>query len=129
MSVTDSILTFKARAAALGLDEGVIELFMDAKVDTLSNYAFCSSNVPGQSNESEFLMAIKAIMKRDASVGEPSCLRRLLHEAYSDSMSAAGLKQVVERTSPDSQQRRLQDSRSRAHWSLLTVSSTSCAVV
>ncbi|CAE7779729.1 unnamed protein product, partial [Symbiodinium necroappetens] len=85
-----------ARAAALGLDEDVIELFMDAKVDTLSKYAFCSSYVPGQSNETEFLTAIKAIMKRDASVGELSCLRRLLHEAYS--MSAAELKQVVERT-------------------------------
>ena len=96
MSVTDSIPTFKARAAALGLAEDVIELFMDAKVDTLSKYAFCSSYVPGQSNETEFLTALKAIMKRDASVGELSCLRRLLHEAYS--MSAAELKQVVERT-------------------------------
>ena len=77
MNVTDSIPTFKARAAALGLDESVIELFMDAKVDTLSKYAFCSSYVPGQANEAEFLTAIKAIMKRDASVGELSCLRRL----------------------------------------------------
>ena len=120
MSVTDSIPTFKARAAALGLAEDVIELFMDAKVDTLSKYAFCSSYVPGQSNETEFLTALKAIMRRDASVGELSCLRRLLHEAYS--MSAAELKQVVERTEDmpakklaqperahrlDSQQRRL----------------------
>ena len=47
--------------------------------------------MPGQSNETEFLTAIKAIMKRDASVGELSCLRRLLHEAYS--MSAAELKE------------------------------------
>ena len=96
MSVTDSVPTFKARAAALGLAADVIDLFLDAKVDTLSKYAFCSSYVPGQANESEFLAALKAVMKRDATVGELSCLRRLLHEAYS--MSAAELKQVVERT-------------------------------
>eukprot|EP00439_Symbiodinium_sp_Y106_P001838 s9507_g1.t1 len=96
MSVTDSVPTFKARAAALGLAADVVDLFLDAKVDTLSKYAFCSSYVPGQANESEFIAALKAVMKRDATVGELSCLRRLLHEAYS--MSAAELKQVVERT-------------------------------
>ena len=92
MSVTDSVPTFKARAAALGLTADVIDLFLDAKVDTLSKYAFCSSYVPGQANESEFIAALKAVMKRDATVGELSCLRRLLHEAYS--MSAAELCQL-----------------------------------
>ena len=41
MSVTDSVPTFRARALALGLDETVVKMFVDAKVDTLSKYAFC----------------------------------------------------------------------------------------
>ena len=46
--------------------------------------------------KSQFVQAVKAMLGRDATVGEMSVLRRLLQEAYS--MTAAELRQSVDRT-------------------------------
>ena len=92
MSVTDS----EANAKTVGLADDVIQLFVDAKVNTLSLFAFSSSYVPGGADERPFLDAMKLIMKRDPTLAEASSLRRLLHESYA--MSAAELKQSVERS-------------------------------
>ena len=51
--------------------------------------------MPGQTDERPFVDAITAALGRDATVGELAALRRLLHESYS--MTAAELKQSVER--------------------------------
>ena len=81
MGVTDSEANFKARAKTVGLADDVLQLFVDAHVNTLSLSAFPSSYVPGGADERPFLEAMKAIMKRDPSVPEAPSLRRLLRES------------------------------------------------
>ena len=96
MSVTDSTPNFRARAAAVGLEGTVLDLVIASGVDTLAKYAFCSAYVPGQPDEAPFKVAVRDMLKREATVGELAVLRRLLHEAYS--MTAAELRQSVDRS-------------------------------
>ena len=96
MSVTDSTPNFRARAAALGLEGTVLDLVIASGVDTLAKYAFCSAYVPGQPDEAPFKVAVKDMLKQEATVGELAVLRRLSHEAYS--MTAAELRQSVDRS-------------------------------
>ena len=96
MSLTDSAANFEASALKLGLDAAVLKLIVDGGVNTIAKYAFVSSFVPGGNDESPFLDAIKALLKREPSIGELAVLRRLHVECYS--LTAAELKQQVERT-------------------------------
>ena len=96
MSLTDSVANFQASALKLGLDPAVLKLVTDGGVDTIAKYAFVSSFVPGGSDERPFVDALKALLKRDPTVGELAVLRRLHVECYS--LTAAELKQQVERT-------------------------------
>ena len=96
MSLTDSVANFQASALKLGLDPTVLKLVTDGGVDTIAKYAFVSSFVPGGSDERPFVDALKALLKRDPTVGELAVLRRLHVECYS--LTAAELKQQVERT-------------------------------
>ena len=89
MSVTDSEANFKARAKTVGLADDVVQLFVDAKVNAPSLFAFSSSYVPGGADERPFLDAMKLIMKRDPTVAEASSLRRLLHESYAVSQNSS----------------------------------------
>ena len=95
MSVTDSVPNFLARCSVLGIAQNVQDALVAAGLDTISKYAFSSAYVPGQTDERPFVDAITAALGRDATVGELAALRRLLHESYS--MTAAELKQSVER--------------------------------
>eukprot|EP00971_Amphidinium_carterae_P160910 3190400-Amphidinium_carterae.1 len=54
MSVVDAVATFKARAAQCGLSEKVINALASRGWDTYAGYAFSSSYVPGQSDDSTF---------------------------------------------------------------------------
>ena len=78
-------------------------------LDTISKFAFCSSYVPGQTNERPFVEAITNALLRDPTVGELAALRRLLRESYS--MTAAELKQSVERQEDQSIKRLAQPER------------------
>ena len=88
MSVTDS-------SPALGISQAIQDALVAAGLHAISKYAFSSAYVPGQTDERPFVEAIAAALGRDATVGELAALRRLLHECYS--MTAAELKQSVER--------------------------------
>ena len=66
-----------------------------AGLDAISKYGFSSCYVPGQTEERPFVEAMTIAIGRDLTVGELAALRRLLHESFS--MTAAELKQSVER--------------------------------
>ena len=65
----------------------MIEKLVGDGSDALAKYAFSSSYVPGQADESA--------LERDATVGELAAFRHLLHEAHS--MTGAELRWHVER--------------------------------
>ncbi|CAE7237964.1 unnamed protein product [Symbiodinium sp. KB8] len=92
MSITES----EARAQKLGLSADVLQLVVDGGVNTLAKFAYVSSFIPGQSDETPFVTALKELLKRDATVGELSVFRRLHSESYA--LVAAELKAQVERT-------------------------------
>ncbi|CAE7293175.1 unnamed protein product [Symbiodinium sp. CCMP2592] len=96
MSITESEANFSSRAAKLGLKAEVLQLLVDGGVNTLAKFAYVSSFIPGQSDEGPFVTSIKDLLKRDATVGELSVLRRLHSEAFA--LVAAELKSQVERT-------------------------------
>ena len=96
MAITDSVAAFKARAAALGLQEPVLQLLVDGGLNTMSRFAFSSAYVPGHPDETAFVAALKTIMSRDPEVAELAILRRLLRESYA--LSASALKQIAEQT-------------------------------
>ena len=96
MAITDSAAAFAARAKALGLDDAVLQLVMGGGLDTMSKFAFSSSYVPGQAQETPFVDSMKAVLRRDPTVPELAILRRLLHECFA--MTSTALKQIVEKT-------------------------------
>ena len=95
MSLTDSEPNFRARATALGLTDDLVEALCNNGVNTLAKYAFSSSYVPGNSDETPFVTAMTTAIGADPSLGQLASLRRLFHEAYS--LTAAELKHSVER--------------------------------
>ena len=109
MAVTDSAPNFLARCASLGITQTVQDSLVASGLDTISKFAFCSSYVPGQTNVRPFVEAITNALMRDPTVGELAALRRLLHESYS--MTAAELKQIVERQEDQSIKRLAQPER------------------
>ena len=109
MAVTDSTPNFLARCNALGLSETVQDSLTAAGLDTISKFAFSSSYVPGQQDEQPFSQAMALALGRAPNVGEMASLRRLLHESYS--MTAAELKQSVERTDDQSLKKLAQPER------------------
>ena len=62
----------------------------------MSKFAFSSSYVPGQAQETPFVDSMKAVLRRDPTVSELAILRRLLHECFA--MTSTALKQIVEKT-------------------------------
>ncbi|CAE7270056.1 SLC24A2 [Symbiodinium sp. CCMP2592] len=92
----EKVANFSSRAAKLGLKAEVLQLLVDGGVNTLAKFAYVSSFIPGQSDEGPFVTSIKDLLKRDATVGELSVLRRLHSEAFA--LVAAELKSQVERT-------------------------------
>ena len=96
MAITDSAAAFAARAKALGLDDAVLQLVVGGGLDTMSKFAFSSSYVPGQAQETPFVDSMKAVLRRDPTVPELAILRRLLHECFA--MTSTALKQIVEKT-------------------------------
>lgn len=100
---------FLARCNALGLSDNIQNGLVAAGLDTISKFAFSSSYVPGQQDETPFAQAIQDALGRAASAGEMASLRRLLHESYS--MTAAELKQSVERTDDQSLKKLAQPER------------------
>ena len=86
---------FKQRAALVGVASEVVDLLVTSGLDSLAKYAFSSSYVPGQADESPFVRVVRQALARDPTVGELAALRHLLHEAYS--MTGAELRQQVER--------------------------------
>eukprot|EP00435_Cladocopium_sp_Y103_P013398 s4340_g3.t1 len=96
MSYADSQPVFKDRATAAGLSEAIIQNLTDEKFDPLSKFAFAGGYVPGSGDDSEFVKTVKAVVKRDPSLGELASFRKLLHEAYS--LVTQEMKQQLERS-------------------------------
>ena len=81
MSLTHSEPNFRARATALGLSDDVVEALCNNGVNTLAKYAFSSSYVPGNSDESPFVTAMTTAIGVEPNLGQLASLRRLFHEA------------------------------------------------
>ena len=82
MSFGDSRPVFLQRARDVGLEDGVIKAFTDMHLDTMARFAFSCSYSPGGADDSPFKELIKTVLKRDATLVEASCLRRLFNESY-----------------------------------------------
>ena len=96
MALTDSEPNFRSRASSLGIADAVVDSLCGHGINTLAKYAFSSSYVPGNSDETPFTNALQAALGRAPTVGELASLRRLYHEAYG--LTSAELKSTVERT-------------------------------
>ncbi len=54
----------------LGISQPVQDSLVASGLDTISKFAFCSSYVPGQTNERPFVEAITNALMRDNSRGD-----------------------------------------------------------
>lgn len=104
MSFADSQPVLEDRAKAAGLSEDIVQAVVDEGFNSLSKFAFSSSYVPGSGDDTAFTKTIRAVLKRDATLGEMASFRKLLHEAYS--VVTQEMKQQLER-SEEVQVRRL----------------------
>lgn len=93
-SFADSEPVFTDRAKAAGLSEDVIKLVHDAGFKSLSKFAFSSSYIPGSGDDSAFVKTLRAVLNREATLGELASFRKLLHESYS--LVTAEMKQQLE---------------------------------
>ena len=77
MSYGDSEAVFKQRATQMGLEVGVLQLFLDKGYTTMARFAFSCSYSPGSASDRPFIDMIKDVLGRDATALEASVLRRL----------------------------------------------------
>lgn len=96
MAVVDSEAVFKSRASRIGVSDDVFDKLVDAGLKTMGAFAFCSSYVPGASDDRAFVETIKRALDRDAEIGEMATLRRLFNDSYA--AAAAEMKAVVEQS-------------------------------
>ena len=73
MSFGDSKAVFKQRAQSIGLEEDVIKLFTDAKLDTMAKFAFSCSYTPNGADDKPFKDLIAKLLGREATLVEESC--------------------------------------------------------
>lgn len=84
MSYGDSAAVFRQRAEEIGVTEAVLKSFTDEGLNTMATFAFSCNYAPGASDESAFVEMIKKTLKRDPTMLELSCLRRLFNESYAN---------------------------------------------
>jgi hypothetical protein len=95
----ESSAVFKSRATAMGLVQADIDALEAKGWSSFSTFAFASSYIPGQGDDSAFKRdVVAAILGTDTHV-RASVLRRLYFEAYT--LTAADLRSRVERTGED----------------------------
>ena len=70
MSFADSEPVFVDRAKAAGLSEAVIKDVVAGGLKSLSKFAFGSSYVPGAGDDTAFLNTLRAVLNREATLGE-----------------------------------------------------------
>ena len=100
MSFGDSKPVFLQRARDVGLEDAVIKAFTDMHLDTMARFAFSCSYSPGGADDSPFKELMKTVLKRDATLVEASCLRRLFNESYAT--VAADIRSQTEQTGESS---------------------------
>ena len=69
-------------------------------LDTMARFAFSCSYSPGGADDSPFKELIKTVLKREATLVEASCLRRLFNESYAT--VAADIRSQTEQTEESS---------------------------
>ena len=104
-SLVESEAVFRARAIHLGVTVAILDLFRDASITTMGGFAYSSAFQPGNEDETAFIAMTRAVMGRDATIGELSKLRRLYYECHTVALSE--LRTRVERTD-DSKPARIQ---------------------
>jgi len=105
MSYVESQAVFEARVKAVGLSDEILKAFIDGGVKTLATLAFISDYNPGSQSEKSLIETFDKLLKRDSSVAERACLRRLFHEAYA--LVTAELKLTVEKGTDEASTRKL----------------------
>ena len=78
----------------MGLEVGVLQLFLDKGYTTMARFAFSCSYSPGSASDRAFIDMIKDVLGRDATALEASVLRRLFSESYAN--VAADIKSQTE---------------------------------
>ncbi|CAJ1390222.1 unnamed protein product, partial [Effrenium voratum] len=96
MSYSDSEAVFRNRCAAVLLASDVVDALVAGGITTLARLAFCSSYVPGSTDEGPLVEAIKKCLGRDPGMPEMAGVRRLFHESYA--LVTTEMKQSVERS-------------------------------
>ena len=102
-NMLDSVPTFKARAAAVGISTECIGFLTTAGISTLGNLAYASSSQPGQGDDLRFQEVIVGAYVRAVTAGELSSVRRLWFEAHT--VAIAEIRDPVERHSEDAPRR------------------------
>jgi hypothetical protein len=83
MSVNlDSEALFQARCKEVGMEDAVFDKIKAAKYSTYAAFAYCSSFVPGNTDEVPFITVMKECLQRDPTGPELSILRRLIAESH-----------------------------------------------
>ena len=78
------------------LASDVVDALVAGGITTLARLAFCSSYVPGSTDEGRLVEAIKKCLGRDPGMPEMAGVRRLFHESYA--LVTTEMKQSVERS-------------------------------
>eukprot|EP00435_Cladocopium_sp_Y103_P001065 s5055_g1.t1 len=105
MSYTKDSAVFKERARNAGLEDGVITALCDSGIDTIAKISFCSSYLPGNSDEAPMVQAFKTALKRDPTQSEMAAFRYLYHECYA--IVSQEMKILVEKSADVTEVRRL----------------------
>ena len=99
-SGVDSSAVFSARALAIGISSAVVQLFVDASMDTMSKFAFGCSFQPHSPDESPLTEMFRTVLTRAPTISETAQLRRLWYESHACMIQE--MRGRIERTDSDS---------------------------
>ncbi|CAE7029855.1 unnamed protein product [Symbiodinium sp. CCMP2592] len=99
MAVVDSEAVFEARCAKVGLSSATIAALKGKGWGTFANFAFSTSFIPGQGEDSVFVRDVVVAVLGSSDHASAAALRRLHFESYT--LTAAELKRQTEATESD----------------------------
>ena len=70
------------RCLEIGLSTEIFSKLSDPQFDTYAKYAYCSSFIPGPTDEGPFVEAMRVCVGAEPSGAEMAVFRRLINEAH-----------------------------------------------
>ena len=105
MSYTRDTAVFKERARSSGLSEEHVGLLVAAGIDSIAKVAFCSSYLPGNSDEGPMKNAFQDAIQTERTASELASFRFLYHESYA--IVSQEMKILVEKSADTTEVRKL----------------------